>query len=38
MVFGQQVGECLIGRFLDALAAVAGHQIERLSRLSVKVD
>jgi hypothetical protein len=37
MVFGQQVSERLIGKFLHALAAVAGEQIERLPSLSVKV-
>jgi hypothetical protein len=38
MVFGQQVSERLIGKFLHTLAANAGVQIERLPSLSVKVD
>ena len=38
MVLSQQVGECLIGKLLQALAAVAREQFESLLSFRIKAD
>ena len=38
MVLSQQVGECLIGKLLQALAAVAREQFESLLSFRIEAD